>query len=116
MGIAHIIAGPKFDGVNMKSREFLEDLSQRQLRQQRGKDSNAHTISVSSNQNAHSIAASLCYLYASEREVACAQLESLCSSYCYCRYWQSSWPLGIIQPRILRDRTRRKSNSVPSTF
>ena len=40
--IARIVAGAEFDGIDLERYEFLQNRSQRKLRQQRRKDSNAH--------------------------------------------------------------------------
>jgi hypothetical protein len=42
MSIAHVVARGQFDGINMERCEFLKDDRQRQLRQQRSEDPNAH--------------------------------------------------------------------------
>ena len=42
VSVAYIVSRGQFDGINMQRREFLEDDRQRQLRQQRSKDPNAH--------------------------------------------------------------------------
>ena len=42
VGIAGIVPGAEFDGVDVERREFLENRRQRELRQQCSEDSDAH--------------------------------------------------------------------------